>query len=34
VRTVAELQKALRSAERGYRMRLLRGDSELTILIR
>jgi serine protease Do/serine protease DegQ len=34
VRTVAELQKALRSAERGYSMSLLRGDSELTILIR
>jgi Do/DeqQ family serine protease len=34
VRTVAELQKALRGAERGYSMSLLRGDSELTILIR
>lgn len=34
VRTLAEFQKALRSAERGYALSLLRGDSELTIAIR
>jgi serine protease Do/serine protease DegQ len=34
IRTLAEFQKALRSAERGYSVSLLRGDSELTIVIR
>lgn len=34
VRTLAEFQKVLRSAERGYALSLLRGDSELTIAIR
>jgi len=34
IRTLAEFQKALRSAERGYALGLLRGDSELTIVVR
>ncbi|MGQ0524814.1 MAG: DegQ family serine endoprotease [Betaproteobacteria bacterium] len=34
VRTLAELQKALRAGERGQTLNLLRGDSELTIVIR
>ena len=34
VRTLAELQKALRANERGQTLNLLRGDSELTIAIR
>jgi serine protease Do/serine protease DegQ len=34
IRTVAEFQKAVRSAERGYSVSLLRGDSEVTIVIR
>ena len=34
IRTLAEFQKALRSAERGYALSLLRGDSELTIVVR
>jgi Do/DeqQ family serine protease len=34
VRTLAELQKALRGNERGQTLNLLRGDSELTVAIR
>ena len=34
VRTLAELQKALRGSERGQTLNLLRGDSELTVVIR
>ncbi|MNC84689.1 Periplasmic serine endoprotease DegP precursor [compost metagenome] len=34
IRTLAEFQKALRNADRGYALSLLRGDSELTIAIR
>ena len=34
VRTLAEFQKALRGAERGYALNLLRGDTELTIVLR
>jgi len=34
VRTLAELQKALRAGERGQTLNILRGDSELTITIR
>ena len=34
VRTLAEFQAALRGAERGYAVSLLRGDSSLTIVIR
>jgi serine protease Do/serine protease DegQ len=34
VRTLAELQKAMRGNERGQTLHLLRGDSELTVVIR
>ena len=34
VRTVPELEKALRGAERGYSLSLLRGDAALTIIVR
>jgi S1-C subfamily serine protease len=34
VRTLAELQKALRANDRGHTLNLLRGDSELTIALR
>ncbi|MBI3057024.1 MAG: DegQ family serine endoprotease [Betaproteobacteria bacterium] len=34
IRTLAEFQAALRGAERGYAVSLLRGDSSLTIVIR
>ena len=34
VRTLAEFQSALRGAERGYAVSLLRGDFSLTIVIR
>ena len=34
IRTLAEFQKALRGAERGYALNLLRGDTELTVVVR